>query len=165
MPRLSDTMTEGVIGFFLKLFCLFQIFSVLLWATVSSMGVTLLSDPVFTPSTNAVLAGTLRVSTDVPSRVSVAVSDGVDSWSRNFHDFGLTHTLTLAGFKPGRTNQIAVKVIDPAQNAQTAGQPLVFITPPLPTDFPHSVVVHSEPAKMEPGYTLFIVQNRTTKTA
>ena len=38
------------------------------------------------------------------------------------------------------------------------------MTAPLPADFPHSVVLHNEPGNMEPGYTLFIVQNRTAKT-
>ena len=147
----------------IKLF--FQITLVLLLASESSPAVALLSQPEFTPSTNAVLAGLLRVTTDVPSRVSVSVFDGVSSWTRNFHGFNLTHALPLAGFKPGRTNQIAVTVIDQAQNAQTAGQALIFITPPLPADFPHSIVVQSEPAKMEPGYTLFIIQNRTAKTS
>jgi arylsulfate sulfotransferase len=136
---------------------------VILFTCGAAPGVALLSGPTFTPSTNAVLAGLLRVTTDVDSRVSVSVSDGIGSWTRNFHVCTRTHSLPLAGFKPGRTNQILVTVFDQLQNAQTASQPLVFVTPPLPADFPHSVVLHSEPDKMEPGYTLFIVQNRTAK--
>jgi len=146
-----------------------KILSRILWVFLitsgSSPAVTLLSNPAFTPSTNAVLAGLLSVTTDVNSRISVSVSDGASSWTRNFHDFSRTHSVPLAGFKPGRTNQILVTVFDQSQAAQTAAQPLVFVTPPLPPDFPHSVVVHSEPVNMEPGYTLFIVQNRTAKTS
>jgi arylsulfate sulfotransferase len=124
-----------------------------------------MAGPEFIQATNAPLAGVLRLTTDVSSRVSVLVSDGSASWTRNFHDLSLTHSLTVAGFKPGRTNQILVTVFDQAQNPHTAAQPLVFVTSPLPADFPHSVVLHSEPANMEPGYTLFIVQNRTAKSA
>src|SRR5579864_919014 len=138
--------------------------SVLL-ASGSMQGVTLLSGPSFVPSTNAVLAGTLRVSTDVDMRVSANISDGASSWTRNFHDYSQTHSLLLAGFKPNRTNQIQITVIDRYQNTQTAVRSLVFVTPPLPADFPKPTVLHSEPAKMDPGYTLFIVQNRATKTS
>jgi hypothetical protein len=139
--------------------------SALLLRAISSSGVTLLSDPVFVPATNAPLAGVLRLTTDVNSRVSVSVSDGASTWTRTFHDFSLTHSVTLAGFKPNRTNHLVVTVYDQAQNAQSPPQPLIFVTPSLPADFPHWTVLHSEPDKMEPGYTLFIVQNRTAKAA
>ena len=124
-----------------------------------------MSEPSFIPSTNAVLAGTLRVTTDVDTRVSANISDGTSSWTRNFHDFGQTHSLILAGFKPNRTNQIQITAIDRFQNTQTAVSSLVFVTPPLPANFPQPTVLHSDPGKMEPGYTLFIVQNRATKTS
>src|SRR5581483_1589654 len=42
---------------------------------------------------------------------------------------------------------------------------LTFVTAPLPADFPHSVVLQSDPGKMEPGYTLFTIQNRSAKKA
>jgi hypothetical protein len=91
------------------------------------------------------------------------VQEGTNSWSRDFFDFSRDHSITLAGFKPGRTNQILVTVHDQAQGTVTAQQPVTFVTTPLPADFPHSVVVHDEPGNMEPGYTLFIIQNRTAK--
>lgn len=149
----------------MKMKILSLILSGVLFATRSSLGLTLASGPTFTQATNAPLAGVLHLATDVETRITVSISDGVGSWTRCFHDFGLTHSVPLAGFKPGRTNQIVVTVFDQAQNSQTASQPLVFVTPALPADFPHSTVLHSEPAKMEPGYTLFIVQNRTAKAA
>jgi arylsulfate sulfotransferase len=139
--------------------------SALLLGAGSSTGVTLMSAPQFVPATNAPLAGVLYLTTDVGSRVSVAVSDGTDTWTRDFFDYSLEHAVTLAGFKPGRTNQILVTVYDQAQNAQSSPQPLIFVTPLLPPDFPRSTVLHSEPDKMEPGYTLFIVLNRSTNAA
>lgn len=141
------------------------IFFALLLGSLSSPAVIMFSGPAFTPATNAPLAGRLSLATDVDSRVSVSVSDGVGSWTRNFHDFSRTHSIPLAGFKPDRTNKVMVTVFDEAQNSLTAAQPLIFVTPPLPADFPHGVVLHSDPSKMEPGYTLFTIQNRTAKTS
>lgn len=143
--------------------CLF--IAALIFAASSSPGVTLLSGPLFVPATNAPLAGVLQLTTDVDARVCVSVDDGTSSWSRNFYEFNRNHSVVLAGFKPGRTNQILVTVHDQAQNIYAATQPLIFVTARLPADFPHSVVLQSDPSKMEPGYTLFIIQNRTAKKA
>ncbi len=93
----------------------------------------------------------------------MAVDDGTGSWTRGFYDFAQVHAIPLAGFKPGRTNRIAVTVYDALQNSASAAQPLTFVTGPLPADFPNCVVLQSNPSKMEPGYTLFIIQNRTSK--
>jgi hypothetical protein len=139
--------------------------SVIILATSSSHAITLLSGPSFVPATNAPLAGLLQLTTDVDSRVCVSVDDGTSSWARNFYDFSRNHSVVLAGFKPGRTNQILVTVHDQAQNTCTATQALTFVTARLPVDFPHSVVLQIDPGKMEPGYTLFIVQNRTARKA
>ncbi len=128
----------------------------------NSHAVTILSGPTFTPAANAPLAGVLRLTTDVNSRVSVLVSDGTSVWERDFYDFGTTHSETLLGFRPGQTNLILVTVYDKYRNAYTAPQLLNFDTAPLPSDFPTSVVLASEPSMMEPGYTLFIVENIAT---
>jgi arylsulfate sulfotransferase len=113
------------------------------------------SPPSFTVASNAPLAGLLQVSTDVPSRVSVSVSDGTAAWSRDFYDYGTVHSQTLLGFKVNRTNEITVTVHDRYRNTATAAQPVVFITAPLPSDFPPLTLLLSQPKKMEPGYTLF----------
>jgi arylsulfate sulfotransferase len=118
---------------------------------------TILSGPSFTQATNAPLSGILQITTDVPSRVSVSVDDGVSPWSRSFYDFSTSHVLPLFGFKPGRTNVIAVTLNDQNRNAITAAQPPTFITGPLPSTFPNITLVQSDPAQMEPGYTLFRV--------
>jgi len=102
------------------------------------------------------------LTTDVDSRISVLVSDGTDVWERDFYDFATTHSETLLGFKPGRTNLILVTVYDKYRNACTAPQSLSFVTAPLPSDFPTSVVLTNQPSLMEPGYTLFIIENINT---
>jgi arylsulfate sulfotransferase len=125
-------------------------------------GVTILSGPTFTPSSNAPLAGTLQLATDVDSRVSVLVSDGTNLWERDFYDFATTHSETLLGFHPGRTNLILVTVFDKYRNEDTAPQLLEFDTAPLPSGFPNYTVLIDKPDMMEPGYTMFIAQNRTS---
>jgi arylsulfate sulfotransferase len=122
-----------------------------------SRALTILSGPTFTLATNAPLAGLLQLTTDVPSRVSVLVEDGTNTWERDFYDFSTTHSLPLLGFEPDRTNQILVTVYDEGQNAYTAPQVLTFVTAPLPADFPTWTVLKDEPSQMEPGYMLFII--------
>lgn len=132
--------------------------------SAKSYALTILSGPVFTPATNAPLAGLLQVTTDVKSRISVQVADGTNSWTRNFYDFSLTHSNILLGFKPDQTNLITVTAYDEQHNAYTDSQPLTFVTAPLPADFPHSTVLTSDPTNMEPGYLLLMVDNRNAKT-
>jgi arylsulfate sulfotransferase len=136
--------------------------AVILAICPGARAIEIVSGPGFTPAANAPLAGNLQLTTDTGSRICVLVSDGTDFWERNFYDFATNHSVPLAGFKPGRTNLIQVIVYDKDQNAYTAGQMLTFITPPLPADFPTSVILTNNPSQMEPGYTLFIIANRTT---
>ncbi len=121
----------------------------------SAQALTILSGASFTKSTNAPLAGTLQLSTDQDTRVSVTVDDGTNLWNRNFYDYTTNHSVPLYGFKPARTNWISVTVHDRHRNQASAGQPLAFVTDPLPTNFPNITVLASKPDQMEPGYTLF----------
>jgi arylsulfate sulfotransferase len=127
--------------------------------------VTILSGPTFTKSTNAPLAGTLRLSTDVPSRVSVFINDGGESWGRDFHTYGTNLAVPLYGFKAARSNAISVVVRDMAGNVGPNVPPAIFISDPLPADFPVINVLTNDPARMEPGYTLFRVVNNNTSRA
>ena len=126
-----------------------------------SRAITILSGPTFTPAASAPLAGTLQLTTDTSSRVGILVSDGNDFWERDFYDFSTNHSIPLAGFKPGETNLMLVSVYDEDQNEYDAPQLLTFITPHLPAGFPTNVVLTSIPDKMEPGYTLTIIRNRS----
>ena len=146
-------------------FALFAALAAHLAVSISCAALTISSGPSFTPATNGPLAGTLALTTDEPSRVSVSVSDGTNAWERNFYDYRTAHSFPLLGFKPARTNQITVTVRDKSRNEVTAPQPVVFITPALPGDFPKSVLLKSVPDKMEPGYTLFRIQNQNTAKA
>ncbi len=135
--------------------------AVALSAPLVASGVTILSAPAFTPAPSAPLAGTLFLTTDVPSRVSVSVNDGLETWERDFFDYGTNHAVPLYGFKAGLSNSITVTVWDKFRNTFTAPAPLLFVTDPLPATFPTINVLVSEPDLMEPGYTLFRVLNYT----
>ncbi len=119
-----------------------------------SRALTIVSGPSFTPSTNAPLAGLLQLTTDEASRVSVSVNDGTTNRQIRFYDYATTHAVPLLGFKAGRTNQITVTVYDRYRNQFTAAQPVTFVTAALPANFPIITVLQSQPARMEPGYTL-----------
>ncbi len=131
-------------------------------ASTGSQAITISSGPAFMQAAPAPLAGTLQLTTDAASRVSVSVSDGVGTWKRDFYDYGTSHSVPLFGFKPGRTNNITVTVWDRFRNAFTAATPVVFVTDPLPADFPVFNVLACKPQKMEPGYTLFRVADFET---
>lgn len=134
------------------------------WSLVSSsrsLAITILSGPTFTPAASAPLAGVLQVTTDVPARVSVLVSDGTNVWERDFYSYATSNSVPLYGFVAGRSNVIQVTVYDQYRNAYIAPQLLTFVTAPLPSDFPQMVVLSSVPSQMEPGDTLFTVQNRS----
>ncbi len=123
------------------------------------------SGPFFVPATNAPLAGVLTVTTDVNSFVRVSVFDGTTRWQRNFFDYGTNHSETLLGFKLNRTNEITVTVRDQYRNSYTLGQPVAFVTSPLPTNMPEFILVTNIPSRMEPGYTLFRVANGNNGSA
>jgi hypothetical protein len=132
-------------------------------ALYTTEAVNILSGPSFTKAANAPLAGSLALTTDVPARVSISVNDGVGVWSRDFIDYATSQSVTLLGFKPGRTNQITVTVWDRYRNAYTAAAQIAFITAPLPSSFPVINVLVSQTNRMEPGYTLFRGANNNQK--
>jgi hypothetical protein len=118
--------------------------------------VEVLAGPLFTPSPNAPLAGTLQLTTDVNARISVLVSDGNSLWEHDDYQFGTNHSLTLLGFKPGETNEILVMALDPYRNLVMTPQPLKFVTPSLPAGLGKITILKSVPDQMEPGYTLYV---------
>src|ERR1017187_2428645 len=82
--------------------------AVVITFSTMSQAVNILSGPTFTPAANAPLAGVLQLTTDMPARVSVLVSDGTDVWEKDFYDFATNNSVPLYRFEPGRTNLIQV---------------------------------------------------------
>jgi arylsulfate sulfotransferase len=137
---------------------LFTFISIGLWGVPSPCrAVSVVSGPSFIAAAHAPLAGILQLTTDVDTRVSVSVNDGTQVWERRLYDFGTAHAIPLFGFKPGRTNLITVTVLDRYRQSATVSQPLVFVTTPLPGDFPNITLAATDRSRMEPGYTLFRV--------
>lgn len=147
---------------FSKVRCIALCFAIAWSVTVSlrAVAITVLSGPSFTPATNAPLAGVLQVTTDVPSRVSVLVSNGTNVWERDFFNYTTSNSVPLYGFEPGQTNLIQVTTYDKYRNASTAPHLLTFVTAPLPSDFPPITLLTNNPSQMEPGDTLFVAINR-----
>ncbi len=150
-------------NFALARFCASRIahlvFAGILTLSFHTYGLTITSTPVVTKATNAPLAGTLQLTTDENSRISVTASDGNETWQRNFYDYTNSHSIKLLGFKANRTYQLSVTAHDQLGNQTTATNAVQFITAPLPSDFPKLVLLTNQPAKMEPGYTLFVPGN------
>lgn len=129
----------------------------LMMGGLKGRAVTILSGPYFTPATNAPLAGLLQLTTDVDSRISVLISDGMSYWEKDFYDYSTNHALALVGFKPDETNQMLVIAYDKDRNEADAQQLLTFATPPLPANFPTYTVLTNQPDQMEPGYELLVI--------
>ncbi|MDB6065895.1 MAG: Arylsulfotransferase [Pedosphaera sp.] len=141
----------------------FAILSALLTSPITSHALTILSGPTFTAAgVNAPLAGTLQITTDVPSRLTVSVDDGTNAWERIFYDYATVRSMPLLGFKPNRTNQMTFTVQDKNGVEVASPQHLTFVTAALPSDFPTIVLLQSNPERMEPGYTLLRGVNNGT---
>lgn len=149
-------------GFSNRLFAFLLLVGGLFYTTPDSEALALLSPPEFTRAPKAPLSGVLTVVTDEPSRVTVRVNDGMGEWERRFFQYDTHHSLPLHGFKPGRSNVITVTVHDRERNQVTAGETLVFVTSPLPVEFPNIRLQKAEPERMEPGFTLFRVDVQFT---
>lgn len=114
--------------------------------------------PVLSPNPNprAPLAAILELGTDEPTQVRLVIKDGQRSWVVLAEaEYRLVHRAAVLGMRPGRTHQIVVTVRDVRGNETTWPQSLVFQTPQLPASFPPLQTTISQPARMEPGLTLF----------
>jgi arylsulfate sulfotransferase len=158
----AKSLSQDLLGQFLNLASVWV--AIFLFASPSH-AVTILAGASVTNSTAAPLAAKLNLATDVPSRVSVTMTNGTESWTRHFYDYTTSHALSLYGFKPGQTNYLSIIVHDRFRNEATNVQPLIVITAPLPTDFPKLTLLKSQPEDMEPGYTLFRLINQNNSHA
>lgn len=134
----------------LRLFLVYLFLHSPAWSITATVEPTLTMDPNgLTP-----LAGVVQLTTDVPSRITINISNGIDSWTREFAAYENQHYLPVLGLKAGNTYSIEIIATDEDNNQLTIDSPLQAVTDPLPDDFPNIDVLVSEPARMEPGYTL-----------
>ena len=124
--------------------------------------VTITTAPTIVLAPDAPLARVLELTTNKPTRVKVEADDGaMHSWVKEFYQFSRVHAIPLFGFKPDRTYELTVTVFAGNGDALVAPDSLEVSTDPLPTNFPPIQVLASHPEKMEPGYTLVTMRNRT----
>jgi len=119
--------------------------------SVFAGGVTVLQGPTLTmnPNSTMPLSGLVELETDIPVFAQLSITDGTDAWVVDFPNAAQQHYLPVYGLKPNRTYTVDV-ILNPGGNVGA-----VFAnTPPLPADFPVLVAAVSDPAQMEPGYTL-----------
>ena len=137
-----------------------MLISTFAWSIEVTLGPSLTMDP------NGVtpLAGVVELTTDVPTRVTLTISDGSDSWVREFAAFQTEHYLPILGLKPDNSYSVEAIVTDQADDSLVLAPLLSAVTSPLPVDFPTINVLFSDPTRMEPGYTLLDKISRGTST-
>jgi len=101
------------------------------------------------------LAATLSLSTDVPTRVTLRVSDGVNRWNIDYRAAATEHHLPVRGLHPGKSHTFSV-TLRTATSAITAGLNEILTPPPLPASFPALDITLHDGARLEPGFTLFV---------
>jgi hypothetical protein len=107
------------------------------------------------------LSVTVTFSTDEPARWVLEIEDTISGRLRTVTpDLPLAteHAVPVLGLRPAREHVLRLSAVDAAGNVGEA-EPLLFETAPLPDDFPPLTYLGGDPAKMEPGFTLFNILN------
>ena len=89
----------------------------------TAVGPTLTTPVVVDTPEDAPLARTLTFSTNIPTRVSVAIDDGLEVVQREFHDYRFNHAVPLYGFRPATTYAIVATAFDAYSNALVLPEP------------------------------------------
>ena len=100
------------------------------------------------------LAGVVVLTTDVPTRATLTISDGTGSRVREFAEFRTEHYLPILGLKPDNSYSLQVAVTDQSDESLIMTSLPAAVTAPPPPDFPDIDILVSDPSRMEPGYTL-----------
>ncbi|MEM9407409.1 MAG: aryl-sulfate sulfotransferase [Acidobacteriota bacterium] len=109
------------------------------------------------PNPAVPLAATLRLTTDRPATVRLAIDDGERVTEVAPKTDPVTeHEVLVLGLLPGTEHTVTATVV--AENgAETALEPLTLETAPLPEDFPPIRVPVRKPQSMEAGTTMIQV--------
>ena len=156
LPRQNDNPQKVGGITFRKLPSIFLFFLSGILISTYAWSIEVIQVPSLTMDPNGVtpLAGVVELTTDVPTRVTLTISDASDSWIREFAEFKTEHYLPVLGLKPDTSYSIEVIVTDLADEHLVLAPLLPVVTGPLPVDFPNINVLISDPTKMEPGFTL-----------
>jgi len=115
--------------------------------------VVLLDAPELSMAVLAPLTARLTLSTNVPTTLSAHLDDGERTWTLTWDEPVTEHEVPLVGARASRTVQVELEL------SAGSGSPLVvaagdYATPALPTGLDLIGATVSDPARMEPGYTL-----------
>ncbi|MFK8031725.1 MAG: aryl-sulfate sulfotransferase [Gammaproteobacteria bacterium] len=126
------------------------------FASPLSIAIEFTQQPELTMNPNGVtpLAGNIEVSTDVPTRATLNVTDGEETWAAEFDGFDTSHSIPVLGLKPEKTYYIRISVFDEEGNKLSTPDGFVETMGPLPDDFPMIEVFFRDISKMEPGFIM-----------
>jgi len=114
---------------------------------------------VSTPHESAPLSRLLQFDTNQPTVVLATISDGAREWTLDALETPQTsHQLALVGMRAGTRHTVTVGLVGAGGGEPIEAATIAFDTPPLPAayvDFPPIQINVSDPARMEPGMTLF----------
>jgi arylsulfate sulfotransferase len=138
-----------------RLSVIFYLLSGLLVSNIAC-SIEVIQDPSLTMDPNGLtpLAGVVQLTTDVPTRVTLSISNGLENWTKEFAEYQTDHYLPILGLKPNYTYSIEATLTDETHETLLVTSIPQAITGPLPDDFPTISTLISIPSRMEPGYTL-----------
>jgi putative cell wall-binding protein len=118
--------------------------------------------PILSPAPNAStpLVTVLSATTSVPTKLTVTITEGSNTWVHESDEFTTDHEIPLLGFRPGRTHQINVVTTEANGTKYNTAPSLIWTAPELPTGFP-TMTVTGDISAAEPGLTLFPVYRFT----
>jgi len=131
--------------------CVIGIAAVSVLTCVPAGAVEVVQGPTLTmdPNGTTPLAGVVELETDTPVEARLTISGGSGQTNVSFPGARKLHQLPVLGLEPDRSYTVQVE-LDPGGLVGS----LLALTAPLPDDFPLLTLRESEPAEMEPGYTL-----------
>ncbi|MBT8143397.1 MAG: aryl-sulfate sulfotransferase [Gammaproteobacteria bacterium] len=106
------------------------------------------------PSGSAPLTASVSLATDQPTRAILAISSSDSAYTVEFLTPVTNHSLPVLGLKANRAYSIDITLVDEFDRQLALDSPLTVMTDPLPDDMAAIELIHSDPERMEPGFTL-----------
>jgi hypothetical protein len=126
-------------------------------ATSTAIAIEVTGGPTLRMNPNDVtpLAAVVELTTDVPVRVTLSMANGTDTHLVEFPEFATNHSVPVLGLKANTAYTVDIVLVGQSDRSVLFLRPsLPAVTDPLPLGFPSIDVISSQPALMEPGYTL-----------
>lgn len=127
------------------------------------MATLLVGKPIIRPNPvqKAPLVAIVDFQTSQDCSAVLTINDGNRSWQQVLPGFAREHRAAVLGMSPDCSHQIVVTVRDKGGDRTQNSLPMRHDTPPLPSDFPPIQTLSAVSSQMEPGITMFAVNNWT----